>query len=153
VLSAAGIMAAPRQVDLVRSWADPADHAGAIRAVEELAARAASELRGSALVETFMDCRYAGQSHELTVSSVAGFESEHRRRNGFTRPGSPIEVVALRAVARTESPVGLADLPDPGNRRGPVKGPAVLSEADCTVFVAAGWTATVERGGAWILTR
>jgi N-methylhydantoinase A/oxoprolinase/acetone carboxylase beta subunit len=153
VLSAAGIMAAPRQVDLVRSWPSPSDHAGASRAVEELGGRAARGLGAGPTVETFMDCRYAGQSHELTVASVSEFESEHRRRNGFTRPGSPIEVVALRAVARVKSPVQLAELPDPGNRRGPVKGPAVVAEADCTVWVAAGWTAAVDQGGAWILTR
>jgi N-methylhydantoinase A/oxoprolinase/acetone carboxylase beta subunit len=153
VLSAAGIVAAPRQVDLVRSWPRPADHAGASRAVGELGARAASGLGDGAMVETSMDCRYAGQSHELTVASVSDFESEHRRRNGFTRAGSPIEVVALRAVARVQSPVWLAELPDPGNRRGPVKGPAVVAEADCTVWVASGWTAAVDQGGAWILTR
>jgi N-methylhydantoinase A/oxoprolinase/acetone carboxylase beta subunit len=153
VLSAAGIMMAPRQVDLVRSWARPADHAGASEAVGELGARAAGGLGDGAMVETFIDCRYAGQSHELTVASVSDFESAHRRRNGFTRAGSPIEVVALRAVARLQSPVRLAELPDPGNRRGPVKGPAVVSEADCTVWVAAGWTAAIDQGGAWILTR
>ncbi len=32
VLSAAGLLAAPRQVDLVESWPDPADHQGAARA-------------------------------------------------------------------------------------------------------------------------
>jgi N-methylhydantoinase A/oxoprolinase/acetone carboxylase beta subunit len=153
VLSAAGILAAPRQVDLVRSWPSPSDHAGASRAVEELGGRAARGLGAGPMVETFLDCRYAGQSHELTVASVSDFESEHRRRNGFIRAGSAIEVVALRAVARVKSPVQLAELPDPGNRGGPVKGPAVVAEADCTVWVAAGWTAAVHQGGAWILTR
>ena len=153
VLSAAGIMAAPRQVELVRSWPMPADHAGASRAVGELGARAVSRLGDGALVETFMDCRYAGQSHELTVARVSDFESEHHRRNGFIRAGSPIEVVALRAVSRVESPVWLSDLPRPGNRRGPVKGPSVISEADCSVWVPAGWSAAVDQGGAWILTR
>jgi 5-oxoprolinase (ATP-hydrolysing) len=153
VLSAAGIMTAPRQVDLVRSWAEPADHAGAGRAVEQLAKHAVSHLGVGAVVDTFMDCRYAGQSHELTVAGVSAFESEHRRRNGFTRAESAIEVVALRAVARLQSLVRLADLPDPGDRRGPVKGPAVVAEADCTLWVAAGWTAAVNEAGAWILTR
>ncbi|MEJ7583994.1 MAG: hypothetical protein WKF43_07880 [Acidimicrobiales bacterium] len=37
-------------------------------------------------VELSLDCRYEGQSHELTVPGVAAFEDEHRRRNGFVRP-------------------------------------------------------------------
>jgi len=61
--------------------------------------------------------------------------------------------VALRASARSASPVDLADLPDPGGRAGAVEGPAVIAEADCTVWVAAGWTAKVGGGGAWLLTR
>ncbi len=36
VLSAVGILGAPRQVDLVRSWPDPADHAGAEAAAAAL---------------------------------------------------------------------------------------------------------------------
>ena len=50
-------------------------------------------------VELALDCRYAGQSHELTVPDVADFHAEHRRRNGYARPDDPVEVVALRAVA------------------------------------------------------
>ncbi len=40
VLSAVGILGAPRQVDLVRSWPDPSDHAGAVAAAAALAAEA-----------------------------------------------------------------------------------------------------------------
>jgi N-methylhydantoinase A/oxoprolinase/acetone carboxylase beta subunit len=167
VLSAAGMLAAPRQVDLVRSWADPADHHRAEAAAKELAAQAAQRLPGDSLaahrqpgdddkkvdVETSFDCRYAGQSHELTVPAIADFAAEHRRRNGFDRPGAPIEVVAIRATARQPSAVDLGDLPDPGNRQGTRQGPAVIAEPDCTIWVADGWTARVGEGGAWILTR
>jgi N-methylhydantoinase A/oxoprolinase/acetone carboxylase beta subunit len=156
VLSAAGMLAAPRQVDLVRSWADPADHQGAEGAAKELAGQAAQRLPTNSQaveVETSFDCRYAGQSHELTVSAISEFAAEHRRRNGFDRPGAPIEVVAIRATARQPSTVDLGDLPDPGNRQGTHKGPAVIAEPDCTIWVADGWTATVGEGGAWILTR
>ncbi|HSS11845.1 MAG TPA: hydantoinase/oxoprolinase family protein [Acidimicrobiales bacterium] len=153
VLSAAGILAAPRQVDLVRSWPESSDHDGANRARLQLADEAARQLGDGAIVETFLDCRYAGQSHELTVPDIESFEPEHQRRNGFARPGSPIEVVALRAAARLASPVRLADLPDPGNRTGVVRGPAVVSEPDCTIWVPKGWTAAVGGGGAWLLTR
>ena len=55
-------------------------------------------------VETFLDCRYAGQSHELTVAEIDEFPAEHARRNGYARPGIPIEVVALRARAAVPRP-------------------------------------------------
>ncbi len=155
VLSAVGILGAPLQADLVLSWPAPADHEGAGRALAALADQARRSLGGdsTALVETALDCRYAGQSHELTVATVAGFEAEHRRRNGFARPGAVVEVVALRASARVASPVRLADLPDPGTRSGVRRGPAVIAEADCTVWVPDGWTAKVGGGGAWLITR
>lgn len=111
VLSAAGMMAAPRQADRVHSWPDPADHDGAVRALRELAAETSRQVGDGATVSTALDCRYAGQSHELTVGSIEDFEGEHRRRNGFARPGAPVEVVALRATAGRPSPVQLADLP------------------------------------------
>jgi N-methylhydantoinase A/oxoprolinase/acetone carboxylase beta subunit len=154
VLSAAGMLAAPRQTDRVASWPEPRDHVGAERAVAAMGAELGGQLdRRQAVVETALDCRYAGQSHELTVPTVGEFEAEHRRRNGYARPGTPIEVVALRASARTASPVQLADLPDPGLRSGPWTGPAVIPEPDCTIWVADGWTACVGGGGAWVLTR
>ena len=174
VLSAAGLLAAPRQVDLVRSWPEPTDHAGAEAAARELAAAAQQQLAASGAAEggaaggaaengaaggeeaevaVLFDCRYAGQSHELSVPAIGDFADEHRRRNGFARPDAPVEVIALRASARRPSPVALADLPDPGGRTGRVQGPAVIAEPDCTIWVADGWAATVGGGGAWVLTR
>jgi N-methylhydantoinase A/oxoprolinase/acetone carboxylase beta subunit len=87
----------------------------------------------------------------LTVASVADFPAEHQRRNGFTLD-VPIEVIALRASARHPSPVDIGSLPVPG-RRGSVRGPAVIAEEDCTVWVADGWRADVHPSGSWILTR
>jgi N-methylhydantoinase A/oxoprolinase/acetone carboxylase beta subunit len=153
VLSAAGMMAAPRQADLVHSWSEPADHDGAAQALGHLAAEAGRRVGAGATVSTALDCRYVGQSHELTVESIGDFEAEHRRRNGFARPGAPVEVVALRATAALGSPVRLADLPDPGTRSGVRKGPAVIAEPDCTIWVPEGWTALVGGGGAWLITR
>ena len=118
------------------------------------ASRQPARLGATAGVETTaaIDCRYAGQSHELTVGAVKDFAAEHDRRNGYSRPGTPIEVVALRATARVRSPVVQADLPIPLGRR-PAVGPAVLVEPDCTVWVPAGWRADVHESGAWIVTR
>jgi len=76
----------PRQVDLVRSWPHPADHRGVEAAAAALGVAAAGS--GGAVVEVAVDCRYAGQSHELTVPAIGAFAAEHARRNGFHDGGS-----------------------------------------------------------------
>ena len=158
VLSAVGLVSAPPQRELVRSWPSPTDHAGLPAAREALGVEVAKldGLAGSdgALpveVETFLDCRYAGQSHELMVGEIDAFAAEHARRNGYARPGVPIEVVAIRARARGSAALDPADLPAPARAR--VVGPAVASEPDCTVWVPAGWSADPGPTGAWILRR
>jgi len=156
VLSAVGLLCGPRQRDLVRSWPTPDDHDGLGRALAELAeeARRAVGSGGEPAITTSVDCRYRGQSHELTVATVAGFEPEHRRRNGYARPGAPVEVVALRARARVAAGVDPADLPPPdGPPRRPLRGPAVLVEPDCTVWVPEGWSADVGPDGSWVITQ
>jgi N-methylhydantoinase A/oxoprolinase/acetone carboxylase beta subunit len=135
----------------VRSWPDPADHAGAEAAAFDLGTEAAAD---GASLEIGLDCRYAGQSHEVTVGRVADFEGEHARRNGFRLSDTPIEVVAIRASARWPSPVDLARVGAGSlSRVGPVAGPAVLAEPDCTIWVAPGWRADVHAAGSWLLTR
>ncbi|MCC5951576.1 MAG: hydantoinase/oxoprolinase family protein [Acidimicrobiia bacterium] len=202
VFSAVGILCAPRQEDLVRSWPTPADHEGVPAALEALAAEAVAGLGatdasgpagdaaaggagegggtaggtarsdppirwagarsgadcgdrdaagGGIEVRTLVDCRYAGQSHELSVPSVAEFHEEHRRRNGYARPDAPIEVVALRASARRAAPVRVEDLPAP-QRSGAI-GPAVVAEDDCTIWVPDGWEARPGAAGALLLTK
>jgi N-methylhydantoinase A/oxoprolinase/acetone carboxylase beta subunit len=155
VLSAVGVLCSPRQVDLVRSWPTPSSSEGLDAALAVLA-RLANEAAGSDIgdveVDASVDCRYAGQSHELTVGDVSAFEAEHRRRNGYARPGTPIEVVALRVRARRRPAVEVTDLGAPPPRR-PARGPCVLAEPDCTVWVPAGWSARVADRGSWVLTR
>jgi N-methylhydantoinase A/oxoprolinase/acetone carboxylase beta subunit len=155
VLSAVGLLEAPRRVDLVRSWPSPLEHEGLSAAAAELAQRAGREARRAAptgssgpLVEVAFDCRYAGQSHELTVASVEAFPEEHRRRNGFVRPGVPVEVVAIRARA-TVAPPPLELPPPPRHER--AVGPCALVEPDTTVWVPEGWRAELVEGGAWRL--
>ncbi len=150
VLSAAGCLAAPRQHDLVASWAGGADLTGLDDAVAALAARALAAVPGAA-VETSLECRYVGQSHEIRVGSVEDFADAHERRNGYGRPGSPVEVVAIRATARVPSPVVLAELPTSPRR--PATGPAVVAEADCTIWIPPGWRADPHPSGALVLTR
>ena len=142
----------------MRSWPTPGSTDGLAEALDDLATQARALLGAGddeVAVETTLDCRYAGQSHELTVASVAAFHAEHEARNGFARPDAPIEVVALRA--RASSPPALApdDLPVPEHRVGfaPVEGPRVLAEPDCTIWLAEGWRAELGRAGALVLRR
>jgi N-methylhydantoinase A/oxoprolinase/acetone carboxylase beta subunit len=162
VLSAVGLLTAPRRRDLVRSWPTPDDHDGLDAALAALADEARSLVAGGATadvvaevtVETAVDCRYRGQSHELTVPTVAAFHDEHRRRNGYARPDDPVEVVALRAVASRPPALAGDDLPAPARLPGgPVAGPAVIAEPDCTIWVADGWRAEAGAAGALVLRR
>jgi len=181
VLSAVGLLGSPRQAALARSVEGWSGGPGcAAEARFDLARAAARRLAGrppgesarvmlnhatGAATVTFADgravevtlaydCRYAGQSHELTVASTAGFADEHRRRNGYARSGAEVEVTAVRAVARGPSPVPGGELPPrPGPAREPAVGPAVLAEPDCTVWVPPGWRAEVGGGGSWVLRR
>jgi len=149
VLSAVGLLGSPRRRELVHSWVGSSEPAVLAGALADLGEHARALVGPDAAVETALDCRYVGQSHELTVASVEAFPAEHRRRNGYVQPGTPIEVVALRARATSTSPLAVSDLPPPD--RGEVTGPAVVAEADCTVFVPDGWRAEPGPLGAWIL--
>jgi N-methylhydantoinase A/oxoprolinase/acetone carboxylase beta subunit len=162
VLSAVGLLTAPRRRDLVRSWPEPGDHtglAGALTALAEEAAALVAPLAdgGRATdveVATAVDCRYRGQSHELTVASVAAFPAEHERRNGYAPRGQAVEVIALRATA-TRAPAVDADAlpPVPPRLDRARQGPAVLAEPDCTVWIPEGWVAEPGAAGALVLRR
>lgn len=153
VLSAVGVLASPHQHDLVRSWPDPADHAGIEEALDRLAGEAVAALGGvgTPTIERLVDCRYAGQSHELSVPTVASFPDEHERRNGYARPGAMVEVVALRVTARRPAPLEVADLP--ADRRPGAAGPVALVEPDTTIWVPDGWRADLGEAGALRLVR
>ena len=157
VLSAVGLVCSPRQRELVRSWPDPLDHSALGAALDRVAEEAAALVGGGSAgtadveVERLVDCRYAGQSHELTVSSPDAFPAEHERRNGFARPGAPVEVVALRVRARRPAALSPDELPEVS--RPTVRGPEVVAEPDCTVWVPDGWRAEPGPLGAWVMRR
>ena len=151
VLSAVGLLCAPRQRSLVRSWPTPGDHGGLGHELAALAAQAAALVGDRAEVTTSVDCRYAGQSHELTVPTVDAFAAEHVRRNGYARPGAPVEVVALRASARTPAGLRPQDL-GPVDRR-PARGPCVVAEPDCTIWIPDRWSAEIGADGSYVLSR
>jgi N-methylhydantoinase A/oxoprolinase/acetone carboxylase beta subunit len=152
VLSAVGILGAPEQRTLVRSWPTPGSLDGIDEAAQALGAEAAALVGAAAEVTTGFDVRYAGQSHEITVGRVDAFHEEHARRNGYSRPEGTIEVVALRATASRPT-AGLSPLDLPEVERPGAVGPAVLSEPDCTIWVPEGWTARPGAASALILER
>ena len=151
VLSAVGLLTAPMQRDLVQSWPRPQDHTGLEPALSQLAARAAALVGPGAATTTAVDCRYAGQSHELTVPTVGDFHAAHRLRNGFARADIVIEVVALRATAAIPSVLDQADLPAPD--RPAVLGPGSVAEPDCTIWIPAGWSGEPGAAGSLVLRR
>jgi N-methylhydantoinase A/oxoprolinase/acetone carboxylase beta subunit len=150
VCSAVGLLGAPRAREVVHSFAG-ADAPALDAARQRVADEARALVGAGARVESAVDCRYVGQSHEITVPDPAAFEAAHERRNGHARPGAPVEVVAVRARASADAPLRIHDLPPVARRR--VTGPAVVAEDDCTVWVAAGWTAEPRALGAWVMER
>jgi N-methylhydantoinase A/oxoprolinase/acetone carboxylase beta subunit len=147
VCSAVGLLGAPQAREIVRSFGGGSLD-DALRAV---ARDAQAKVGAHADVETAVDCRYVGQSHELTVATVEDFPPEHERRNGHARPGARIEVVAVRARASLPAPLRIADLPVVD--RAHVVGPAVVVEPDTTVWVPHGWRADPRELGAWVIER
>jgi N-methylhydantoinase A/oxoprolinase/acetone carboxylase beta subunit len=151
VLSAAGILCAPRRRDVVRSWPTPSSTEGMAAALLDLSEQAAALVGPGATTEVSVDVRYAGQSHELTVADVDAFHGEHRRRNGYADEGAPVEVVALRARATIASPVSVLDLPALDRVEG--RGPVTIAQPDCTIWVPEGWEATLGEASALVLRR
>jgi N-methylhydantoinase A/oxoprolinase/acetone carboxylase beta subunit len=151
VFSAVGLLTAPRRRELVRSWPSPSSRDGVDDALAGLGRDAAALVGAGASVQTFVDCRYAGQSHELTVATPDAFHEEHRRRNGYVRPEDPVEIIALRARAELRASLDVTALPDVERRV--AEGPAVVAEPDATMWLPEGWIARPEALGAWVLRR
>ena len=86
------------------------------RARASLAARVAALVPGGD-VDQWLDCRYAGQSHELLVADVDEFPTVHEQRNGYARPGVDGRGGgAARAGRHAPAPWRCTDLPAPDRR-------------------------------------
>ncbi|HMA45641.1 MAG TPA: hydantoinase/oxoprolinase family protein, partial [Frankiaceae bacterium] len=182
VLSALGLALGDVRRDYARPLFGPVGEVGTDRPFAELSERARRDLPGAELAR-FADCRYAGQSYELTVPAddpAARFGAEHERRYGWRADDRPVEVVALRVVATVPGrPPELSAPPaDPAARRGrrralvgdawaevevvpraalgpgdAVRGPAVVDFAEATCVLRPGWTGTVDGAGTLVLER
>jgi len=190
VFSAVGLLLSPPRSDIVQgvlmTEGDRIDEvvtSVSVRAREQMVAETGQP---PLEVRTLVDVRYRGQSHETTVSYQPGegwavladrFHETHRERNGFARPGDPIEAVAARAEATGEPVMRWSDLPEivpagiarRGSRtvmtaHGPqeavvwwrpglavgaeVIGPAIIEEPEATAFISQGERAKVHPSGA-----
>jgi N-methylhydantoinase A len=125
VFSALGLLFSDVEQEFVRTLllrpdeldAGPIEQAYARLEAEALAALAAQGHPAARISSSRLaDVRYAGQAYELTVTVPAGavdvdrlvrdFVSEHLRTYGHGSPLDPVEVVAVRVLARVERVAG-----------------------------------------------
>jgi len=188
VFSAVGLLLSPPRVDLAKSIlireCESPDPAFAQLWEEALLRLPTGE------VETLADVRYFGQSHEITVPYTVGdgwealgrrFHDLHRERNGFDRPGDPIEIVTVRSTVTGRAHITAQDAfgwdvveePALGTRTvittsgtteatvwsrtglgvgAVVDGPAIIEEREATTWIGPGERAEVTRTGALEVT-
>jgi N-methylhydantoinase A len=107
-------------------------------------------------VQTLVDVRYLGQSHETTVRYPVGdgwealaqrFHAAHHRRNGFSRPDDPIEVTTVRTETEGRPAVELGALPAPTPDGGPPRrGTRPVLAAHGTVEAQVWWRPSLAVG-------
>ncbi len=127
VFSALGLLLSPMRIDVAQSrFLTPQEPAALDEAVRDIirAGRAAFHDQTRThldAVDVFVDTRYVGQSHEITVpyfgdgwaAVTERFAAMHRERNGFARPEDPIEIVTVRAEVTGHAQLAYEDLPRP----------------------------------------
>ena len=193
VFSAFGLLLSPPRADAAQTINAVAATSGLLPAAARsllAAARQQIEADSGQAAQTealIVDMRYAGQAHETSVPYSEGepwdplcerFHRLHAERNGFSRPGDPVEAVTVRAEAVGSAALSWADLPEfaaePGDPRrgsrpviGPsgtseaqvwwrpalavgseVVGPAIIAEGESTTYLAVGDRAVVHETGA-----
>jgi N-methylhydantoinase A len=171
VLSALGLAMAPERREAAASVMQRTSLLDVAR-VQALSAALAAQVDGAVRVWTART-RYVGQGYELDVPVAPGedgaaiaahFAERHQGRYGFVLDRE-VEVVAMRHTASAHAePVVFArrgapgwndrDLIDDGSPcDGVVRGAAVITLPDATLFVANAWTARALSVGGWLLER
>jgi N-methylhydantoinase A len=159
VLSALGLAVADVRRDHVRAARVTLPDEGELaNALESIRLQAAEDLP-AAEIHLAVDCRYAGQGHELTVAvgaaedTAIAFHAAHRLRHGWARDDRPVEVVAVRATAVRPSAVAAGTVAAAADD---VVGPVRIELDGATAWLADGWrgwaladgTLRLERGSA-----
>lgn len=195
VFSAVGLLLAPPRTDAVAAVHIIGHDLGAAwAAADQLVLQTADGVGAAgstvASVDIQLDVRYIGQAHEVSVpwtdradhpEVVSRFEALHQKRYGFSRPGDPIEIMAVRCsslgvaplahMPRTEAEEGR---PGAGERDVVVSdgstrstavidrsqlgsgmvviGPAIIEEHQSTTFLDRGERADVASDGSLVIS-
>lgn len=112
ILSAQGMVLAEQSMDYVHAFFLAGESltaervASAFAPLEEKGRREAEQLAGGGevQVERFLDLRYRGQSHELSVPFCSDFarhfHQAHARSFGYCLEDAPLELVSIRCTVR-----------------------------------------------------
>ncbi|HEX5631452.1 MAG TPA: hydantoinase/oxoprolinase family protein, partial [Acidimicrobiia bacterium] len=138
VFSALGLLLAPSRVDVSRTVMLGGLEGSAV-VVQKLMVEALDALGAPGHTATYLDLRYRGQSHETTVaydpneaesSVLERFHDAHHRRNGFSRPGEPVEVVTVRVEATGDPALRWDQIPAPVPEGEPRRGTRTVLDAN-----------------------
>ncbi|MGD9694550.1 MAG: hydantoinase/oxoprolinase family protein [Thermoleophilia bacterium] len=158
VLCALGLVQAGERRDYVQTVLAPVGEGRLAGLLAPLDERAAAELP-DAPRRAAADCRYAGQSHSLTIdwdpsadedALARAFHEAHRVRYGDADPGRPVEAVSLRLSAERPGADPEMPLGEPGPE---IRGPAVIPMDGATCWVGEGWTARADARGTIVMER
>jgi len=166
VLSAYGLIAARAMQERSRTHL-VRESAASPRALAPLFGPLVSEARAAlraegirakdTVVERLIDCRYVGQSFDLTVpfgpNYMGRFHALHHETYGFHALDRPVEAVTLRVRALGCEPDPPLPSPRPNLPPGTVlAGPEVVPFRSSTTFIPRGWQARVDERGGLLLT-
>jgi N-methylhydantoinase A len=124
VFSAVGLLLAPPRSDAARAvLVSSGDFAPIRDAADEMSLEIRDALSRAGFddveITFWVDARYLGQAHEITVAWRPGeglaeirhrFDDMHRVRNGFDRPDDTIEIVAVRGIGLAAPALRIEDV-------------------------------------------
>lgn len=151
VLSAWGQALARREESAVRAlWLDLE---GGFQGLQEAWDALEKELPSLGACLRTAELRHRGTDHALEVgggsqqSLALAFETAHRRRYGFDRPGVPVEIVNARVRVLAPAPQAPLSSANPwGLGDQAVHGPAVVTSPTTSVVIPRGWVAGLRDG-------